>query len=230
MNQKIINKFSNIFWKDELTPHFPLEKNFFKLSNILYSIPKMVNEVNLILEKKMWINKDKISNKWKSITLKGYNGKDDDFLAVRELGTGIDNKYKYTPIFEIIQNSYLKEILDSLETDIYQVRLLKLESHGKIKFHTDNIVFKNKDNIIRCHIPITTNNKNKFQIGYPKNPPAPGYNIWNADVLYEKYLEPGYLWYTNVNTLHGVENNSSEDRIHLVIDLAPTKKMLDLIG
>ena len=77
------------------------------------------------------------------------------------------------------------------------MRILKLKKNGRIKFHTDEHVFKDRK-IIRIHLPIITNPDVKFQIGYPVQKPAPGYNIWNAQNL---QLKKGYLWFTNVNTL-----------------------------
>ena len=69
----------------------------------------------------------------------------------------------------------------------------------------------------------------KFQLGYPLNSPAPGYYIWDASVFYERFLESGKLWYTNVNAIHGVMNNSNEERIHLVIDMYPPKHIVQYL-
>ena len=122
--------------------------------------------------------------------------------------------------------SYLREIVESIPTDIYLVRILKLKAGGRIKFHTDEVVFKRRKDIIRCHLPIVTNDNVMFQIGFPRGSPAPGFEVWDADILHERHLDSGFLWFTNVNTLHGVANNGKTDRYHLVIDLRPTPEML----
>jgi hypothetical protein len=222
--QKVITE--HPLWRKNIIPHHPLYKNYFIIFDQLFDTKTMEKNVEIAQNNRQWINKNIYSeNKcWDSITLKGLNGLSQDFLTETQLGIGNDNKYAYTPA---MQNcDYFKDLLDSLNTEIYLVRLLKLKGRGKIDFHTDESVFKSKGNIIRCHIPIITNEKVKFRLGYPLKAPASGYNIWKADLLDERYLEPGHVWYTNVNTLHGVINDSSEDRIHLVIDLRPTDDML----
>lgn len=110
-----------------------------------------------------------------------------------------------------------------MPTDVYLVRLLRVAPRARVKFHTDKDVFEHSGDIIRCHIPIKTNPAVMFQLDYPLTSPAPGFHIWNASVLHERHLSAGKLWYTNVNTLHGVVNNSDEERVHLVIDMQPPK-------
>ena len=216
---------ANPLWRGEIIPHYPIYKNYFVLVKYQVNMESAMKDLKFAMDNQEWINKD--GENWTSITLKSLNGLDQDFLVETDLGVGRDNKYIYTSVMD--RCKYFKYIFDMLNTDIYLVRILKLKAGGKIKFHTDEIVFKKRKEIIRCHIPIITNPNVKFQIGYPKMRPAPGFHIWDADVFHEKYLYPGYIWYTNVNTLHGVTNNSSEDRYHLVIDLRPTPSMLKAI-
>ena len=147
-----------------------------------------------------------------------------DYASLTKLGIGEQNLYIYTTAMK--NCNYFKKILDEIPTDIYLVRILKLKSKGRIKFHTDEVVFNQTKDIIRCHLPIITHPNIKFQIGFPLNKPAEGFEIWNASVLHEKYLAPGKLWYTNVNTLHGVVNNSNIDRYHLVIDMRPPYQIM----
>ena len=176
------------------------------------------------MEKKIWKNKDE--KDWFSITLRSKDGEEQSFLEETDFGSGLGNTYKYTSLIK--HTPYIKSILENLDTDVYLVRLLRLNANSIIKYHTDEIVFKNK-NIIRCHIPIITHSQVSFKIGYPLNKPAPGYHIWNATELYSQNLSAGYLWYTNVNCLHSVENNSNIDRIHLVLDIRPSREILDKI-
>lgn len=217
---------NNIYLQNPfLIPHLPLKKNLCKINNYEINVNNFKEEIKLFDKK--WTIKDNYSNKWKSVCLKGINGEDQNYLEPNIFNQN-ENIFKYTKNIEYFPN--IKRFLSTLNTDIYLVRLLKLESHGIIKYHTDEIVFKNNLNIIRCHLPIITNSEVIFKIGIPLQKPKPGYSIWNADTIMEKYLYPGYLWYTNVNCLHSVENNSSSDRIHLVIDLRPTAEILKKIN
>lgn len=210
---------ANPLWIGELIPLHPIDRNYRKISAIKYNINKLKKDLWTASNNNEWINKDAETSKWNSITLKSFTGGSQSFLIETELGIGEENRYKYTKAIEGCD--YFKEILDNIPTDVYLVRILKLDAGGLIKFHTDNVVFKKTKDIIRCHIPIITNKNVKFRLGYPQMKPAPGLGIWKADVLHEKYLEAGYMWYTNVNALHGVINNSNEDRYHLVIDMRP---------
>ena len=227
MNMNLIEMFNKQIlldktplWKDHLIPYYPIDNNYYKINNIKYDLHLLKNDLQKIKDSS-WINKDGKTDEWTSITLKSYDGEDQSFLMNTDFGEKNNNKYQYTK--HINNCSYIKKILDDMPTEVYLVRLLKLKKRGRIKFHTDEEVFKSR-NVIRLHLPIITNPNVKFQIGYPVQKPAPGYNIWNAQILHEKYLEPGYLWFTNVNTLHGVENRSDMDRYHLVIDIKPIYK------
>jgi len=200
-----------------LKPYFPLYKNLFPLINKKINIEPFKKEILSYSHK--WNNKDNFSHSWKSITLKSKNGNDQDFLEPIDFKNKEYNIFKYTEaskFFPIIIN-----FLNSLKTDIYLVRLLKLNHESIIKYHTDEVVFKNTNDIIRCHLPIITDPNIIFKIGAPILPPSTGYSIWDAETIYEKYLAPGYIWYTNVNCLHSVHNNSNIDRIHLVFDIKP---------
>lgn len=209
----------NPYWGDgTIAPHVPYELNYFPISKERYDIGRMVADLNAVVSATEWKDKD-MTGGWSSITLKSATGKDQSFLEKTRLGVGSENNYVYTEAIESCP--YLRTILDAMPTDVYLVRLLRLEKGGRIKFHTDKDVFSQKSSIVRCHIPITTNERVRFQIGYPLASPAPGYHVWKAEVLHERHLEAGILWYTNVNTLHGVVNHGTEDRVHLVIDMRP---------
>jgi len=216
----------NPLWRDNLVPHYPIERNIMVINEKKYNVARLVRDMNTAFKNSQWKNKE-VDGSWKSITLKGQNGKSQDWLEDVEFGVRENNKYKYTPT--MVGCDYFKDVLESLNTEIYLVRLLKLRKHSKIKYHTDEIVFKKKSGIIRCHLPIVTDNRNIFKVGMPLQAPAPQYHIWRAQDLYGTHMSVGKLWYTNVNMLHSVENNSNLDRVHLVIDLRPTAEMLGKI-
>jgi len=207
---------SNIYLK----PFLPLHKNIFPLIDKKINIEPFKQEI--FSYNKSWNNKDSYSNSWKSITIKSKNGLDQDFLE------NIDFKnynFKYTEVSNFFPS--IVNFLNTLKVDVYLVRLLKLNKYSIIKYHTDEVVFKNIDNIIRCHLPIITDNNVLFKIGLPLLPPSKNYSIWNAETIYEKYLNPGFIWYTNVNCLHSVHNNSNIDRIHLVFDIKTPENFLN---
>lgn len=215
--EKFQNKtLENKLWTPIIIPKWPIERNYMKINPTLYDIKEIKKEILNLNE--TWINKDLITNNWESLTLKSQNGEEQSFLKKTDF-----TNYIYTDIIEKLPS--IKELLEKIPTDIYLVRLLKLKKDGKIKFHTDEEVFKENNKIIRVHLPIITHKDVKFQIGYPLQKPAEGFSVWNAEVLYETHLEEGYFWYTNVNTLHSVTNNSPIDRIHLVCDMKPFFKI-----
>lgn len=209
----------NPLWKPPLIPLHPLDNNYRVIAKKQYNIDLLKKDLHIAIGNvDKWANKNK-NMSWQSITLKSSDGRDQSFLKQTKLGRGEKNTYHYT---DAMKNcNYFKEILKEIPTDIYLVRILKLKAGGRIKFHTDETVFKQTRDIIRCHLPIITHKAVEFQIGFPIQKPAEGFGIWNAKVLHSKHLEPGKLWYTNVNTLHGVVNKSNIDRYHLVIDMRP---------
>ena len=223
--KKIVS--NNKLWKDDLVPIYPLEKNMFIINKREYNNKSLINDLNIAISNSNWVNKGNKSGDWQSITLKSYSGNDQSFLINTNLGKGKNNNYKYTQ--SINGCNYFKSILESIPTDVYLVRILKLKSNSVLDFHTDEFVFKNKEKIIRCHLPIITNENVKFQIGYPLKIPEKNGSIWESEIFYERYLYPNYLWYTNVNTIHGAVNNSNIDRYHLVIDMCPTSDMIKYI-
>lgn len=218
----------NRLWKGDIIPLTPIQRNYFILDDRQFNIEHMKHDLHKAQMSSQWADKDIHTFKWKSITLNSYEGQEQSLLSESSINEGEKNKYIQTET--MLNCHYFQEILRSFKTDIYLVRLLRLDAGGKIKFHTDEKVFKKRRDIIRCHIPIITHPDCKFQLGYPRQRPASGDDgIWNADLLHSCFLTPGYLWFTNVNALHGVENNSDVDRVHLVIDMKPTREMLSRI-
>lgn len=209
----------NPYWMDKtLAPYVPYDLNYYEIGRQRYDVERLMKDLEVVVGSMQWTNKDS-SGDWGSVTLKSISGGDQSFLKKTDLGTGNKNKYRYTEAIRLCP--YIKQILDAIPTDVYLVRLLRLAPRSRIKFHTDKDIFEQRGKIIRCHIPIKTNNAVMFQLGYPLASPAPGYYIWDASVLHEKHLSAGGLWYTNVNALHGVLNNSDEERVHLVVDMRP---------
>lgn len=118
--------------------------------------------------------------------------------VLQELNNDLNN------IISIVHNFYKNENL-IIGRCLYTI----LPAGKKINDHVD------RDHTIlihghRLHIPIITNELVKFMVNYEY-----------------KYLEKGYIYEINNALVHGVENNSNEDRIHLIIDFIDSNILND---
>ncbi len=106
--------------------------------------------------------------------------------------------------FETVLKPLIDRINDYYKHDGFVVRIIfaKLFGNGKIPVHTDGLY--SLLNCHRIHIPIITNDKNMFMVGGE-----------------EKVMRTGEVWEINNATIHSVENQSDEERIHLIIDWVP---------
>ena len=100
-----------------------------------------------------------------------------------------------------LQNSpYLQTVLNTFHCPLQAVRLLKLNAGAVIKEHRDAELNYEKGEI-RLHIPIVTHTDVEFYLDKER-----------------MHLKEGECWYMNFNLPHNIVNNSSLDRVHLVID------------
>ena len=184
-----------------------------------YDLELLIEDVNIAVNESNFIPKvyrPGLSYKlfsttkgWSSIAMNSINGGDNHESSIlNKINFNSKNIYKPSRILKKCE--YFKKVLKELNTEVYLVRLMKLKAGGIITPHNDGIVFDNRNAVIRCHLPIVTNKNVRFGI---------------ANCNY--YMSPGKLWYTRVDKDHWVKNNSDEDRIHLVIDIRPTKEMFE---
>jgi hypothetical protein len=124
----------------------------------------------------------------------------------------------------------LRNLLEGLGTDVYLVRYLKLRPGELVKFHTDDVVFRDTSKMVRLHLPVVTNTDAVLRFGTPLQEPARGFMIWDAKQVWETHMPSGNLWFTNVNALHAVYNGGSQDRIHLVVDVKPHPRLANALG
>lgn len=99
--------------------------------------------------------------------------------------------------------SELEEIHDGLRGNVL---FIKLKGMHNIPEHTDGgnyLVFSR-----RHHIPIVTSNQTFFGVGSEKI-----------------NMAVGECWEINNTRTHSVDNNSSTDRIHLLIDIMPNSEI-----
>jgi len=96
--------------------------------------------------------------------------------------------------------AHVPEVLNTFKCELETVRFLRLGAGARILEHRDHKLAL-EEGVARVHIPVVTNPKVKFFL--------------DGTCLEMLAGEP---WYLNFNLKHRVENNSTDDRVHLVID------------
>lgn len=107
---------------------------------------------------------------------------------------------KFVDTDELKQCAYIQSVVGSFACKVEFVRFLRLSAGSQIIEHTDYDLGI-EDGYVRLHIPITTD-------------PAVEFYLDNERVD----MQPGEVWYLNLNLPHRVKNNSTIDRVHLVVD------------
>jgi mannose-6-phosphate isomerase-like protein (cupin superfamily) len=99
---------------------------------------------------------------------------------------------------------YFHEVIRTFETDIHRARLMSLKPGTALSEHRDygDQRYSVERGMIRVHIPIRTH-------------PAVAWRLRGKTIP----MEAGQAWYVNVCNPHSVENLSSVDRVHLVMDM-----------
>lgn len=116
-------------------------------------------------------------------------------------------KNKYSKIWSVLA-PHIEDLEKRYDGRCVNIMFTKLLSGEKISPHVD---LDYLSEIHRCHLPIVTN---KDVIFYIDNEPL--------------NLKKGVFYEINNVLLHSVENNSLEDRIHLIIDVLPKSSNLNL--
>lgn len=106
--------------------------------------------------------------------------------------------YAETAAFERCR--YLGEVLARFECEKNRVRLMRLGPGDRINEHND-AGLRWENGLARIHVPIKTSPQVEFYL--------------DNEVV---RMEPGEAWYLNFDLLHRVENKSTEERVHLVLD------------
>ena len=107
--------------------------------------------------------------------------------------------------------SYIPSVLDAIPCSKNSVRLLKLAAGSNILRHRDYYLGP-EDGEVRLHIPVVTHPDVEFLLDDQRVPMA-----------------PGELWFLNFNHYHSVDNRSTVDRIHLVIDCVVNDWLRELL-
>lgn len=105
---------------------------------------------------------------------------------------------------------YTRAVLATLQCPLLSVRFLKLKAGSSIREHKDyNLGYA--DGEVRLHVPIVTSPEVRFFL--------------DGQLL---AMQPGECWYMDLNLRHRVENHSTIDRVHLVIDCVVNDWMREL--
>lgn len=139
-------------------------------------------------------NKPYYEGEWSGVALRSVNGEDGRLYP----DPTAQSAFADTP--SLGRCPYIQQVLSTFQCHLEAVRLLKLRAHSSIREHKDyNLGYE--DGEVRFHIPILTNHDVEFYLNQRRI-----------------VMNEGECWYLDFNLPHRVINNSSSDRVHLVID------------
>ena len=182
-------------------------KDFYKVPELKFDISKLRNDLNLILENKIFnspgvthfgaISLNQIPNDEQSI--KGNNIRGKYWTIADETGKEVSrdidiDESKYTQLIPEFNDTYFREVYEVLNKrfKLGRVRLLLKEPRSTLSWH--------KDPECRLHIPIITNAGCSMVIeNVAKHLPA-----------------DGSVWITNNTKYHNFFNGGEQARVHLV--------------
>lgn len=131
---------------------------------------------------------------WKAIPLRSIQGDETNIIVAPQAN----------PVYEdtsfLKRSPYFRQVLSYFKCPLQAVRLLNLKPSAVIKEHRDAELNFEKGEI-RIHIPVVTNELVEFYLDKERI-----------------RLKEGECWYLNFNLKHSIQNNSKQDRVHLVID------------
>jgi quercetin dioxygenase-like cupin family protein len=180
--------------KSSLETKMPVNTKWLKLP-YSFDIQRLKSDLAKINESE-WINHVNTSaynKKWCCIPLYSIDGR-------TEIITVFDEKAEYKPTKILQRCTYFQEVIDSFKCDKAGVRLMSLAAGDEIKLHVDSYSGY-ESGVVRIHVPIQTSPQVSFTVdGEPI------------------HFTQGDSWYLNADCLHGVQNPTDSDRIHLLID------------
>jgi quercetin dioxygenase-like cupin family protein len=146
------------------------------------------------------------TGEWAVLPLRSPGGKHDN--PVPDLmGEG-----SYLDTIYMEQFPSVKKLLAAIKSPIMSVRFLNLKAGAVIKEHRDAELALEQGEA-RLHFPVITNPEVEFY--------CEGERI---------FLNEGECWYLNANLPHRVSNNSTSDRIHLVVDCKADEWLKNMVA
>lgn len=106
--------------------------------------------------------------------------------------------YRPTPI--LARCGYFQDVINQFQCEKAGVRLMSLAAGDEILPHSDGYSDYHSG-LVRIHVPIQTDPLVTFTV--------------DGDRV---HFSAGDAWYLNAVCIHGVQNRSAQDRIHLLID------------
>lgn len=152
------------------------------------------------------VNRNDYEGDWSGVALRGQAGATHPILQLTA-HPGID-EWEDTDLMGTC--SYFAEVASRFACPLQGVRLLRLAPGSIITEHSD-LGLGLEDGEARIHVPIQT---------------SPDVEFWLNSHRVE--LHAGETWYLNVSLPHRVTNNSSEPRVHLILDCIVDDWLRDL--
>lgn len=163
-----------------------------------FSAEKLANDLS-VLKRTEWTEhfvKQNYEGDWSAIPLRSPIG---ETHPIRMIYSDPSAK-EFVETIYLKQCPYFQEVLSHFKCDLGVVRLMKLSAGSIIKEHYDyDLCYE--DGAVRFHIPVVTNPEIEFYLN-------------NERII----LNAGECWYLRLSDPHRVNNFSTEDRIHLVVD------------
>lgn len=182
---------------------------FTKESAVCYPIPTIKIDPDRLradydrLLDMQWSNQDRYAagiTNWKGVCLYSINGAVDDLRCADRAGV------KKTPAGERCE--YIcNEVLPQFGAPLLRVALYRLTAGTKVGSHRD-YGGSRLMGMVRIHIPIVTNKDVVMYLDGQKY-----------------FFDVGEAWYFDATCVHAVENNGTEDRIHLIADFLPSAEL-----
>lgn len=139
-------------------------------------------------------NKPYYEGEWSGVALRSVNGEDG------RLYPDPTARAQYADTPTLARCPYFQEVLATFQCPLEAARLLMLRAGSSIREHKDyNLGYD--DGEVRFHIPVVTDAAVEFYLNQQR-----------------VVMREGECWYLDFNLPHRVVNNSSVDRVHLVID------------
>ncbi len=133
-------------------------------------------------------------------------------IALISSGGGDNDSFEgeKQPTRHLAQCPYMRQVMGSFDEVLSRSRLMKLDAGAEVGLHVDfNYHWFSR---VRIHIPILTNPQVIFCCGEAK-----------------LHMGAGECWIFDSWRRHRVINNSTEDRVHLVIDLCGSSRFWKLV-
>lgn len=165
---------------------------------------QMLRELELLESERVWQSHPDYTvakaGDWTALALVSTNGDHTGSDSLRYHGAATA-----LPTSLLLQSPYLFSVFQAFHTKVHRVRLMNLKPGTRIAEHRDygSQRYSLERGYIRVHIPIRTHEAVAWKLrGQKVN------------------MQPGEAWYTNVCEPHSVENLSSINRVHMVLDMA----------